>query len=77
MAIKFAWLIHRIVTTAPTGRELYHLQFLFQAASPELHCIVTSSEMAREGHVFFTEHLPTLYTLFLVFHSDLSSSFPN
>jgi hypothetical protein len=34
MATKLTWLI-KYDTTAPSGRELYHLQFSLQAASPE------------------------------------------
>jgi hypothetical protein len=38
IAAKLTRLAHKIViyTTAPNGRELYHLQFLLQVASPEI-----------------------------------------
>jgi len=36
MAAKLTRLTHKTeMTTAPNGRELYHLQFSFQAASSE------------------------------------------
>jgi len=35
MAAKLTKLTHKIATTAPSVRELYHLQFSLQAASPE------------------------------------------
>jgi hypothetical protein len=36
MAVKLTRLTHKNRdTTAPTGRELYHLQFSLQAATPE------------------------------------------
>jgi hypothetical protein len=36
MAAKLTILIHKNSDeTAPSGRELYHLQFSFQAASPQ------------------------------------------
>jgi hypothetical protein len=35
MAAKLTRLIQNSGTTASSGRELYHLQFLLQAASPE------------------------------------------
>jgi hypothetical protein len=35
MAAKLTRFTQNSDTTAPSGRELYHLQFLLQAASPE------------------------------------------
>jgi len=36
MAAKFTRLTHKIaIQLVPSGRELYHLQFSLQAASPE------------------------------------------
>jgi len=35
MTAKLTRLTHKSNTTAPSDRELYHLQFLLQVASPE------------------------------------------
>jgi len=35
MVSKLTKLTHNSNTTAPSGRELYHLQFSLQAAGPE------------------------------------------
>jgi len=45
MAAKLTRPTHKIVTTAPSGRELYHLQFTLQAASPETFRYTHVNEM--------------------------------
>jgi hypothetical protein len=41
-------------TTAPSGRELYHMQFSLQAASPETfeYVFLSCHENARVAHVY-------------------------
>jgi hydroxymethylpyrimidine pyrophosphatase-like HAD family hydrolase len=49
MAVKLTRLAHKIAI--PSGRELYHLQFSFQGASPETfgYTLVCNGKMIMNG----------------------------
>jgi hypothetical protein len=63
MAAKLTRLNHKIAISAPSGRELYHLQFSLQAASPETF----GYTLVCKSYIFITVPYSLISYLFIYF----------